>query len=119
MSTPSTSGALEAVDRILNRGGDADDVLRQVVAALHARAGYAWAGIAFVEGGELALGPEAGSPDPSRRTSVPVRWQGEKVAELAVDGAGPQDGAFLERVAVLVSGHCLVGWDTGGEAWES
>ena len=38
MSTPSTSGALEAVDRILNRGGDADDVLRLVVAheQLHA-----------------------------------------------------------------------------------
>jgi len=35
-----------------------------------------------------------------------------------VDGAPPEDAAFLERVAVLVSGHCLVGWDTGGEPWE-
>ncbi len=26
---------------------------------------------------------------------------------------------FLERVALLVSGHCLVGWDTGGESWET
>ena len=37
--------------------------------------------------------------------------------ELAVDGP-PDDLAFLERVALLVSGHCLVGWDTGGESWD-
>jgi hypothetical protein len=116
---PSTTGALEAVDRILNRGGDADDVLRAVVSELHERAGYAWAGILFVEGGTLALGPEAGVPDEARRTSVPVRWQGERIAELAVDGAAEEDAAFLDRVAVLVSAHCLVGWDTGGEAWQS
>lgn len=119
MSTPSTTGALEAIDRILNRGGDADDVLRQVVAVLHERAGYAWAGIFFVEGGELQLGPQAGEPDGSRRTSVPVTWQGTRVAALAVDGAPPGDLAFLERVAVLISGHCLVGWDTHGEPWDS
>jgi hypothetical protein len=114
---PSASAALEAVDRILNRGGDADDVLRQVVAALQERGGYPWAGIFFVEPGELALGPAAGEPDAARRTSVPVTWHGERVAELAVDGAEPADRTFLERVAVLVSGHCLVGWDTGGEPW--
>ncbi len=71
MSTPSASGALEAVDRILNRGGDADDVLRQVVAALHERAGYAWAGILFVEGGDLVLGPQAGEPDEAARRASP------------------------------------------------
>jgi hypothetical protein len=114
----STSGALEAVDRILNRGGDADDVLRQVVAVLHENGGYPWAGIFFLEEGELALGPEAGTPNESRRTSVPVMWQGDRVAELAVDDAPEEDRMFLERVAVLVSGHCLVGWDTGGESWE-
>jgi hypothetical protein len=119
MSRPSTSGALEEIDRILNRGGDADDILRAVVAALHERAGYVWAGIFFVEGDELVLGPAAGAPDESRRTRTPVRWQGEGIAELATDGADAGDEAFLERVATLVSGHCLVGWDTGGEAWES
>jgi hypothetical protein len=31
------SGALEAIDRILDRGGDADDVLRSVLAALRKR----------------------------------------------------------------------------------
>ena len=25
--------------------------------------------------------------------------------------------AFLQRVALLISPHCLVGWDTRGEAW--
>jgi hypothetical protein len=114
----STSGALEAIDRILNRGGEADDVLRQVVATLHDRAGYVWAGIFFLEDGELALGPQAGAPDETRRTSVPVTWQGDRIAELAVDDAPEEDRMFLERVALLVSGHCLVGWDTGGETWE-
>jgi hypothetical protein len=118
MSTPSTTGALEAIERILNRGGDADDVLRQVVAALHERAGYPWAGISFLEGGKLQLGPSAGTPDLSRRTTVHVTWRGDRIAELAADGAAPDDRPFLERVAVLVSGHCLVGWDTGGEPWE-
>ncbi len=114
----SSSGALEAVDRILNRGGDADDILRQVVSVLHEKAGYAWAGIYFLEDGELALGPEAGTPDASRRTSVPVTWQGDRVGELVVDDAPEEDRMLLERVAVLVSGHCLVGWDTGGESWK-
>ena len=114
----SSSGALEAVDRILNRGGDADDILRQVVSVLHEKAGYAWAGISFLEDGELALGPEAGTPDASRRTSVPVTWQGDRVGELVVDDAPEEDRMLLERVAVLVSGHCLVGWDTGGESWK-
>jgi hypothetical protein len=116
MSSP--SGALEAVERIVDRGGDADDVLREVVAALHERAGYTWAGILFVEEGKLVLGPHAGTPDEARRTKVPVTWQGERVAELAIDDAPEEDRTFLERVALLVSGHCLVGWDTGGETWE-
>ena len=111
--------ALAAIDRIVDGGGDADDVLRRVVAALHEQAGYAWAGIFFVEEGELALGPEAGTPAGTPDTRVPVVWHDVRVAELAVDGAPPEDAAFLERVAVLVSGHCLVGWDTGGEPWGS
>ena len=93
-------------------------MLRQVVAALHDRGGYAWVGLFFVEEGALTLGPEAGEQDEAARTRVPVLWQGVEVAELAVDGA-PADLESLERVAALVSGHCLVGWDTGGEPWES
>jgi hypothetical protein len=114
----SSSGALDAIDRILNRGGDADDVLRDVVATLHDRAGYTWAGIFLVEDGALTLGPEAGTPNERNRTQTAVMWQGDRIAELAVDDAPEEDRKFLERVALLVSGHCLVGWDTGGESWE-
>jgi len=109
--------ALETIEAVVARGGDADDVLRAVVAALHDDAGYAWAGILFVEDGSLSLGPEAGTAGTAGRTAVPVVWDGEPVAELAVEGAAPDDGPSLARVAELVSGHCLVGWDTGGEAW--
>jgi hypothetical protein len=50
---------------------------------------------------------------------VPVVWQGVEVADLAVDGASPEDAPVLEQIAALISGQCLVGWDTGGEPWES
>ena len=94
---------------------DADDVLRQTVAELARGDGCTWAGIFFVEDGELVLGPESGTPDEARRTSVPVTWKGERVAELAVDG--DVDTAHLEQVAAEIADLCLVGWDTGGEAW--
>lgn len=114
----SYGGALEAVDRILNRGGDADDVLRQVVGVLHERAGFAWAGIAFVEEASLELGPEAGEPA-GEPAAFPIAFQGANVGELRVSPP-PRDRegqAFCERVALLVSPYCLVGWDTGGQAW--
>jgi hypothetical protein len=94
---------------------DADDILRQTVAALSAAEGCTWAGIFFVEEGALMLGPEAGTPEEARRTAVPVQWKGDKVAELAVDGDA--DRARLEQVATEIADLCLVGWDTGGEAW--
>jgi hypothetical protein len=108
-------GALEAVDRILNRGGEADHVLPEVVAVLRDRAGFDWAGIAFVEGDRLQLGPSAGTRAGDAE-SVPVTYDGQRVAELQVGpGVTDQAGrAFLERVAVLVSAHCLAGWDAGG-----
>ena len=112
-------GDLEAVGAIVGRGGDADDVLRAVVASLHEQAGYPWAGIRFVEADGLVDGPTAGEPGDAPRTAVPVAWQGERVAELAVEGATDGDAPLLARVAELVSLHCLVGWDTGGEPWES
>ena len=112
-------GPLEAIDRILNRGGDADEVLRAVVRVLHERAGFAWAGIAFVEEGSLALGPQAGEPG-GETASYDVSFRGDRVAELRVAPPPADDGgrAFLERVALLISPHCLVGWDTGGETWD-
>ena len=62
------------------------------------------------------LGPEAGEQRPEARTRLPVVYQGDRVAELVVDGC--EDRPFLERVAVLISAYCLVGWDTGGEPWD-
>jgi hypothetical protein len=112
-----STAALEAIDRILNRGGDADDVLRAIVSTLVEQGGCAWAGILFAEDGELVLGPQAGEPDPGLRLQLPVVYQGARVAELVVDGC--DDRAFLDRVAVLIAAHCLVGWDTGGVPWES
>lgn len=111
-----STGALEAIERALGLGGDADDVLRAVVAELARQPGVDWAGISFLEDGELLLGPESGDADDSRRVRVPVTYQGAQVGELAVDG--PADTPLLERVAALVSAHVLLGWDTGGEAWE-
>jgi hypothetical protein len=96
---------------------DADEQLRETVSELAARDGCAWAGIFFVEEDNLALGPEAGTPDPTRRTAVPVIWRDTKVAELAVDGA--IDATELDAVAAGIADLCLVGWDTGGETWVS
>ena len=157
------SGALESIERILNRGGDADDVLRQVVSVLHDRFDdYSWVGIYLLEGDELVLGPWQGPQAtghvripvgqgicgaaaasgltevvddvnadprylacfPSTRSEivVPIAYQGKVVGEIDIDSDrpaafGPEDRTFLERVALLISPYCLVGWDTGGEAW--
>jgi L-methionine (R)-S-oxide reductase len=163
-ATPdSYRGAIEAVERILNRGGDADDVLRQVVDVLHDRCGhYSWVGIYLVEGDDLVLGPWKGpqatehvripigqgicgaaaatgqtevvddvNADPrylacfaSTRSEivVPIAYEGRVVGEIDIDSDAPaafteDDRAFLERVATLISSHCLVAWDTGGAPW--
>jgi putative methionine-R-sulfoxide reductase with GAF domain len=157
------SGALEAVERIINRGGDADDVLRQIVSVLYDRFDhYSWVGIYLVEDDELVLGPWQGPQAtehvripvgqgvcgaaaatgrteviddvnadprylacfPSTRSEivVPISYEGRVVAEIDIDSDTPaafgeDDRRFLERVALLISPYCLVGWDTGGEAW--
>jgi hypothetical protein len=106
------AGALEAVDRILNRGGDADDVLRDVLAALHER-GVPYAAIRFREAGLLIAGPSVGERAPG--VVAPVVFQGKQVGELEL---GVDDRPLAERVAVLISPYVLVGWDTAGEPWE-
>lgn len=108
-------GALEAVDRILNRGGDADDVLRGVLAVLRERASVDWAGIAFVEEGRLELGPSVGGEPPAAWDRREIAFRGRPVAELRSAGG---DAAVLDRVALVISPFCLVGWDTGGRSWE-
>ena len=89
-------GALEAIDRILSRGGD--EVLQEVVDVLHGRAGFTFAAI--------EPGPSAGSRAGDGQALV-VAYEGRRVAELRVEPpAGPEGTAFLERVALLVSAHC-------------
>ena len=68
----SHSGALEAIDRILNRGGEADDVLQALVDVLHDRFDhYSWVGIYLVDGDELVLGPGNG-PEATEPVRIPV-----------------------------------------------
>jgi hypothetical protein len=95
---------------------DADDVLRDAVAELAKT--YEWAGIAFVEQDELVLGPSSGPP-PAQTFDVPILYDGARVAELRVapTRVTPEQRASLEREAERLSPYCLVGWDTGGEAW--
>jgi putative methionine-R-sulfoxide reductase with GAF domain len=54
--------------------------------------------------------------------AVPVMFDGQTVAAIAVDAEEPgafgdDERRFVERVAALISAHCLVGWDTGGVPW--
>jgi GAF domain-containing protein len=158
------SGALEAVDRIVNRETEADEVLRQTVDVLHDRfEHYSWVGIYLVEEDDLVLGPWNGpeatdhvripigqgvcgaaaasgqtevvddvnaderylSCFPSTRSEivVPIVYEGKVVGEIDIDSDRPaafgdDDRALLERVAVLISPHSLVGWDTGGQPWQ-
>jgi putative methionine-R-sulfoxide reductase with GAF domain len=114
----SAYAVLGAVERILGRGGDADDVLREVVDALLAEGEFDWVGISFFEQGAFVLGPSSGK-SAGERARLPISYDGNVVAELGVDASdlSAEDRALLERVAELLAPYCLVGWDTGGEAW--
>jgi hypothetical protein len=110
-----SSDALEEVERVIGRGGDADEVLRNVVSALHRRLGR-YVRISFVETGRLVPGPAAG--EETETTTFPISFQGRHVADLEAGGeVSAADGALLEHVASLVAPYALVGWDTGGEEW--
>jgi putative methionine-R-sulfoxide reductase with GAF domain len=114
----SAYAVLAAVERILGRGGDADDILREVVDSLRAEGEFDWVGISFFEKGAFVLGPSSGESagDPAR---LPISYDGNVVAELGVlaSDLSAEDRALLERVAELLAPYCLVGWDTDGQAW--
>ena len=112
MSAPT----FEAIERILELGGDADDVLRAVVAELEREPDVRWAGDPVPRGRAARAGTGRGTTDEAQRVHVPVAYQGAVVGELAVDGDA--DPALLDRVAAAISAHVLLGWDTGGEIWE-
>ena len=82
------AGALEAVDRVLNRGGDAEAVLQAVADALHERV-FAW----------VAVGPVEAGTRPARSSL--------RAGDLAAEPRepSPEDAPLLERVALLVSAH--------------
>jgi hypothetical protein len=110
------SDVFEAVERLLDGSADADDVLRGVVALLHERLGH-FVRVSFVEDGARVPGPAAG--EEAATTAFPIRFEDAHVADL--EAGGRLDGAeraLLERVAALVAPYALVGWDTGGSAWE-
>jgi putative methionine-R-sulfoxide reductase with GAF domain len=76
------TGALEAVDRIVNRESEADEVLRQTVDVLHDRFDhYSWIGIYLVEEGDLVLGPWKG-PQATDHVRIPI---GQGVCGAAAD----------------------------------
>jgi L-methionine (R)-S-oxide reductase len=156
-------GALEAIDRIVNREAEPDEVLRKTVEILHDRFDhYSWVGIYLVEGNDLVLGPWKGPqatehvripvgqgicgaaaasgrteivddvtaderylacfPSTQSEIVVPIAYEGKIVGEIDIDSDRPAafgeaDRTFLERVALLISPHGLVAWDTGGVAW--
>jgi putative methionine-R-sulfoxide reductase with GAF domain len=112
----SDSDALAALSALVEQGGDADDVLRSAVALLIDEPRISWASIRFLEEGELILGPSIGTPDEARRVIVPIAFRGDPVGELVVDGDADTD--FLAEAVEILSAYVLLGWDTGGEAWE-
>ena len=105
-----SASALVAIEALLEGGEDADEILRRVVEAL-VRGGCAWAGILFVEDGELVLGPAAGSAGAEARTELPVSFRGTKVAALAAEGC--DDEGSLAQVAALIAPYC---WSAGTRA---
>jgi hypothetical protein len=110
------SRVLEEVERLIDRGADADDVLRGVVSLLHERLGR-FVRVSFVEEGALVHGPAAGTEAPT--TAFPIRFDGAHVAELEAAGRlDDAERAVLERVAAILAPYALVGWDTGGSSWE-
>ena len=116
-------GIVAAVDRMVNRGDEADAVLRAVVDVLHERLDHvSWAGISLVEQGELVLGPSRGERAAGSAVRVPIEYEQRLVGELTLESTeaaafDDEDRRPLERVATLISQHALVAWDTAGEAW--
>ena len=115
---------VDAVDRMVNRGDEADAVLRAVVELLLDRLDHvAWAGISLVEDSGLELGPSHGERASGSMSVVGIEYDGRKVGEIALES--DEAGAFdkddlgaLERIATLISQHALVAWDTAGETWK-
>jgi putative methionine-R-sulfoxide reductase with GAF domain len=101
----------DVIQPILDRRGEADESLRQIVDALAERLG--WAAIYLVEGEELAPGPSSGLEPDEPAAVVPIRYEGRVIGELRVG----RDAEDLDAVADAIAPVCLVAWDTGGVPW--
>jgi hypothetical protein len=110
------------VQAIVDSGEEADEILRASLSAVHAAGGAPWSAIAFVEERRMTVGPvrgdaPTGTAEPA--FAVPIAYGGETVASLWFGSETPRAlDTDLTRVAALLAPYCLVGWDTGGEAWE-
>jgi hypothetical protein len=114
---------LATIARAIEHEPEADEILRQAVVVLYEwTTGVRSVAVAFVEDGVLTAGPVAGAAiAETPAVTIPVLYERRPVAELWIDSeleADDRDRAFLHRVSQLLSPYCLVGWDTGGEAWE-
>lgn len=109
-------GALEALDRVLNRGGEPEAVLRTVVELVHDLfEHYDWVGISVAEGTHPVLGLSEGKEPPGEpQLRIPILYEGDVVGELSVEPVpatafSAEDRTFLERVALLISPYCVAG----------
>lgn len=65
-------GALQAIERVIDRESDAGAVVRETVEVLHDRLEHcSWIGVYLVEGSDLVLGPWLG-PEPTEHTRIPI-----------------------------------------------
>ena len=100
----SAAGVIEAVEEILDRGGDPEDVLQAAMTAIVDRGGAAWAAALYSDEGELLVGPQAGVAEPGERRGAPIVLGGAQIGELEVDGL--DDQPLIERVAELLAPWC-------------
>jgi GAF domain-containing protein len=138
--------SLETIEQIAARGDDVLQQVVDVLHDDFEH--YSWVGIYLVEGGDLVLGPwrgpqatehvripvgqgVCGAAAASGRTEIVddvnadprylacfLSTKSEIVVPVRYEDIGEADREFLEHVAALLSPHCLLGWDTGGEPWE-
>jgi putative methionine-R-sulfoxide reductase with GAF domain len=99
------------IRELVERGGEADETLRAIVARLADEHG--WAGVYLVEGDELAPGPSSGVEPDQPTASVAIKYEGRMIGELRV----ARDSPALDEIADAIAPLCLVAWDTGGVPW--
>jgi hypothetical protein len=99
-------GALEALERVLNRGGEPDEVLQEVVAVLGRL--YNRVAVRVIRDEELVDGPSSGNPL-GTSSSWDVYLAETKVGEIEVGPASDEDDAFMTRVATIVSPYFRAG----------